>query len=187
MQRQAQKAETGHARITFKFDPRKALEIILYVAGSVTEPSFHRISKILYFADREHLARYGRLMCGDSYVAMRHGPVPSGTYDILKFVRGDLQFCPAQGAEDAFRVEDSKIVRPRRDPNRAILSKSETECLDEAIKKYGKMSFTALTKESHDAAWKAADANDIIDVEQIIATLPDAEELLEYLRGSQTG
>jgi hypothetical protein len=60
-----------------RFDAHKALEVILYVAGSV--PDMYRALKVLYFADREHLGRYGRLICGDTYVAMRLGPVPSGS------------------------------------------------------------------------------------------------------------
>ncbi|MEK7221817.1 MAG: Panacea domain-containing protein, partial [Nitrospirota bacterium] len=62
----------------FRFDPDKAIQAILFVARSITGATFHQISKIIYFADKDHLQKYGRLICGDSYVAMKHGPVPSG-------------------------------------------------------------------------------------------------------------
>lgn len=170
-------------RIRFKFDPEKAVEAILYVANRVVDPGFHRVSKILYFADREHLAKYGRFVCGDSYVAMRNGPVPSGTYDILKYVRGDgLPFpCAVPHARESFRVEQGRLVFPLRDADPEVLSDSDKECLDVAIGKYGRMSFKQLTSASHDEAWESADENDFIEIERIAATLPDSEHLLEHL------
>lgn len=167
--------------ITFKFDPAKALEVLLYIATRVADPGFHRVSKILYFADREHLARYGRFICGDSYVAMKHGPVPSGSYDILKHVRGDGLPCPVPGAQAAFRVDDGKLIVPLRESRLECLSASDRECLDAAIANYGKLSFSRLTQLSHDQAWDSADENEFIAVEQIVATLPDADELLRHL------
>ncbi len=170
-------------RIKFHFDPEKAVEVILYVATRVTDPGFHRLSKILYFADRDHLANYGRFICGDSYVAMKHGPVPSGTYDMLKFVRGDDGLtCAVPHAQEAFRVDDRKLVIPFKDANPDALSESERECLDAAISTYGKMPFKKLTDISHDKAWESADENEFIEVEQIVATLPDPNHLLEHLR-----
>ena len=74
----------------FEFNAEKAIEVILYIAEHIKEPTFHTVSKVLYFADKEHLEKYGRFICGDSYIAMRRGPVPSGVYDLLKLARGDL-------------------------------------------------------------------------------------------------
>jgi uncharacterized phage-associated protein len=169
------------SRIKFHFDAEKAVDVILYIAKRVADPGFHRISKILYFADRDHLAKYGRFICGDSYVAMKHGPVPSGTYDIMKHVRGDGLPCPVPHAAESFKVEDGKKVVPLKEADLDTLSESEKECLDVAIAKYGKMPFKKLTDISHDKAWQAADENEFIEVEQIVATLPDAKHLLEYL------
>lgn len=176
------------ARIKFHFDPEKAVEVILYVANRVGDPSFHRISKILYFADREHLAKYGRFICGDSYVAMKHGPVPSGTYDILKFVRGDDGLtCNVSRAKESFHVDERKLIIPSKDANQDLLSESEKECLDGAIVNFGKLSFGKLTKLSHDKAWDSADENESIEVEQIAITLPDAKHLLKHLTNPYPG
>jgi len=170
-------------RIKFHFEPDKAVEVILYVANRVRDPGFHRVSKVMYFADRDHLATYGRFICGDSYVAMKHGPVPSGTYDILKFVRGDeIAFpCAIPHAKDSFRVDNGKSIIPSRDANLELLSESEKECLDAAIAKYSDMPFGQLTDISHDKAWESADENDFIEIEQIVATLPDSKTLLDHL------
>lgn len=175
-------SSSANTRISIRFDAQKALEAILFVAHRVGDPGFHRISKILYFADREHLSQYGRLICGDSYVAMKLGPVPSRTYDILKCVRGDRERCEIEGASDAFQVRNGKYVKPTREADLSMLSKSDIKCLNESIKEYGDLPFDILTDVSHDQAWKSAGENNIIDIEQIVKTLSDSEELLAHLK-----
>ena len=172
---------------TSEFDPDKAVEAILYIANRVQDPGFHRISKILYFADKEHLSRYGRLICGDHYVAMKHGPVPSGIYDIFKHVRGDGIYCPVQHAQEAFGVEADHCVVPYRDFDPDALSDSERECLDVAIKEYRDLNFHTLTQRSHDGAWEAAGENEFISLFSIADTLPNAEEVLNHLRDPYPG
>ena len=168
----------------FSFEPEKALNTILWVAGKVSDPTFHRISKLIYFADKLHLQRYGRLICGDSYFAMKHGPVPSEVYDMLKAVRGDGSSEYRKEAVQAFEVRGRMKVVPLRSADPEVFSESDLECLNDSIKTYGCMTFEQLTAVSHDAAWDSADENDIIDVEQIIATLPDGEALLQHLQQS---
>jgi len=169
-------------RLTFHFDAEKALHVIVWLARQVSDPTFHRISKLLYFADRMHLERYGRLICGDSYVAMKHGPVPSELYDMLKAVRGDGLSPHFDQAKQAFRVEAHKRVVPLQDPQLDRFSESDLECLQESVTLHGHLAFSELTNLSHDQAWDSVDENDVIDVEEIIATFPDGNALLEHLR-----
>jgi len=82
--------------LKFKYDEHKAISSLLYIAGHLiglndrkVKPDLHKVFKILYFADQKHLARYGRVIVGDFYIAMDHGPVPSNMYDMVKTVRGD--------------------------------------------------------------------------------------------------
>ncbi len=166
----------------FVFDEDVAIEVILYIAHRVFDPTFHRISKIMYFADKTHLERYGRFICGDNYVAMQHGSVPSFTYDILKVRRFEHHPHPIyKKIKSAFRV-DEYTVTPLREADSDCLSDSDIECLDEAIEKYGRMSFSELTQNSHDAAWKAVDENDFIEIEHIVNTFENSTALLEHLR-----
>lgn len=168
----------------FRFDPEKALNLVLYVAREVPLATFHTISKVIYFADKLHLQRYGRLICGDSYVAMKHGPVPSEIYDMMKDVRGDGFSEHWQTAREAFQVKGKATVVPSKAPDLDVFSDSDLECLAESIKTYGHLDFARLTELSHDAAWKATDDNDMIDLEQIAATLPDGPALIQHLRAS---
>lgn len=47
-------------------------------------PSQYDIVKSIFLADRRHMNRFGRPITFDNYVALKHGPVPSLTYDLLR-------------------------------------------------------------------------------------------------------
>ena len=162
-----------------RFDLEKAIEVLLHIAERST--NIYNILKVLYFADREHLAKYGRLICGDSYVAMRHGPVPSGAYDLIKHARGDGFRWMNVPITEAFSIQGHTVV-PRRKANLDLLSESDLECLDAAIAKYGHLSFSRLKNLSHDKAYESSDENDFIPLEAIVKTLPDGDLLLSYLQ-----
>jgi len=169
-------------RFKSKFDARKAIEVLLYIAARV--PDMYKALKVLYFADLEHLQRYGRQICGDSYVAMRHGPVPSGAYDLVKLARGEGLGWADYPIREDFAVQDVTII-PRREANLALLSASDVECLDLAIERVRPLSFGQLRQLSHDAAFAASDENDYMPLESIVRTLPNAALLLDYLRNGQ--
>lgn len=164
-----------------EFDQKVALEAILYLADKSASPTFHHIAKLLYFADRMHLERYGRFICGDRYVAMKHGPVPSGVYDMIKAAQNGVQYLCFPEAEGAFDVVGKYTVKPRRHPDVGWFSSSDLACLDEALRKYDKYTFEEMTRMSHDSAWRAADENDFISIEAIVASLGNPSGLLEHL------
>ena len=163
-----------------KFNARKAIEVMLYVAERVRD--MYSLLKIMYFADQKHLAKYGRLISGDSYIAMNYGPVPSGAYDIIKYVRGDGFFTIDEPAKEAFQVQGRETILPLRRADTELLSDSDMECLDEAIKQYGSLSFKELRERSHDQAFLSASHNGVISLEVIARALPDGELLWDYLQ-----
>lgn len=165
-----------------RFDAQKAIEAILYIAERVQEPSFHRIAKILYFADKQKLANFGGLVLGDEYWALKHGPVPSAVYDILKSVRGDGHHSARDQAKAAFSVRDSHNVAANRKANLRYLSRADLQCLDNAIGTYGQMGFARLTKESHDTAWDAVGENDVMSFEDIARATHNPEAALVAVR-----
>ena len=171
----------------FKFDPEKAVEVILYIAIRAPKRDIYHVLKLLYFADKAHLERNGRFICGDSYVAMKSGPVPSGTYDIIKDIRADGIHSFAEHARHAFTVKDNYELSPLRDADSTFFSESDIECLDESIKTYGPLSGAELKKRSHDDAYKAADENDFIDIEQIARMFPGGEKLIKHLQDPYPG
>ncbi len=46
--------------------------------------AYLKLIKLLYLSDRQSLDSYGESISGDRFVAMKHGPVLSQTYDLIK-------------------------------------------------------------------------------------------------------
>lgn len=176
------------------FSPEKALESVLYIATKLRSPTIHEVLKVRYFADKLHLAQYGYLASGDDYVAMKFGPVASGTYNLLKAARGDQggwvhpRF--AELVDGALGVDaDRKTLRPLRPPLMDRLSVADVSCLDEATQRYGNMPFQQRTNLSHDAAWEAAwnvaSEDEVgqspMPVASIASTLENAQEVIAHL------
>ena len=138
-----------------QFDKVKTLNALLYVANRVQRKDFHKIFKVIYFADRQHLADWGRPITGDTYIAMEAGPVPSRMYDMLKIVRGDSYVSDTEGLGQYFQVENWMYVRPLVDADLNKLSANEQEALSDAIAKYASLSYDEIKEKSHDVAWRS--------------------------------
>jgi uncharacterized phage-associated protein len=138
-----------------QFDRTKALNALLYVANRVQRKDFHKIFKIIYFADRQHLADWGKPITGDTYIAMEAGPVPSKMYDMLKIVRGDSYLPDVEGLGKFFAVENWMYVKPLADADLNKLSRNEQEALDDSIAKYSALSYDEIKEKSHDVAWRS--------------------------------
>lgn len=168
--------------IKFKFDAEKTVEAIIYLAHHyANEPTVMAICKLLYFADKTSLQDYGRFISGDAYFAMRHGPVPSHSYDMMKeAVSGSL----------GFQVSNSKII-PLREPDLEKFSKSDLKCLETTIEAYRCFPAWQLRQLSHDPAWQKNEPGEgtpksiPIPIEDIIDTIDNGEELLEFLQETQ--
>lgn len=138
-----------------QFDRTKALNALLYVANRLQRKDFHKIFKIIYFADRQHLADWGRPITGDTYIAMEAGPVPSRLYDMLKIVRGDSYMPDSEGLGRYFQIDNWMYVNPLVDSDLNKLSANEQEALLEAINKYAMLSYDEIKEKSHDVAWRS--------------------------------
>src|SRR5258706_11764751 len=103
-------------KLKFEFRKEKASEAIIYIARRIPDPTYHSISKLLYFADKTSLERYGRFIFGETYVAMKHGPVPSNVYDMMKEAPDNGEF--------GFRTENDHDIVTSRDANVNELSDS---------------------------------------------------------------
>ncbi len=172
------------SNIEFEFKHPKAMEAILYIANSdkVTDTTFMRVLKLLYLADKTSLESWGRFIFGDTYYAMKHGPVPTNAYDIMKDARDEDAY------HSDFEVSGGYTIQPNRKANIEKLSESDTECLDQVIASYGRLPVWQLRDITHDDAykviWAAAgeDGSTPIPLERIISEFDDADELLDYLQ-----
>jgi len=169
------------------WDRVKAIEAILYLANGLFHPTKLQIYKLLYLADKLHLSRYGRLIIRDQYVAMKLGPVPSQTHDLLKTT------IEIDGNTPLMVATDGRAIHALRDANLQKLSQSDIECLDETLRLYRRASPSQLIDLTHDTLWdeltdKGARFNTDgisqsvpMPLERIVETLPNAAEVRAYL------
>jgi uncharacterized phage-associated protein len=174
--------------IQFKFHEEKAIAALLHISKSLVslhspkaKPDLHKIFKIMYFADQKHLARYGRPVLGDFYVAMDHGPVPSQVYDMVKIVRGDTIFHSARNYSAFFELNDH-FVYPKREPDMDLFSESDLECIDESLRENRYLSFNQLKAKSHDNAYCKAAKDDKISFREIAKQAGANASMLSYIQ-----
>lgn len=175
------------------FSPKRAVEVLIFIAKHLKNPTIHEVLKIQYFADKLHFSKFGFMASGDSYVAMNFGPVASNTYDLLKAAGGKrsrwIHPTFVHLTEGAISVANGLTVHSLREPEVDEISPAELTCLEEAISKWGDMPFKARTELSHDSAWEKAWKNagnenllaGEMETLDIVRTLPNAEEVMEHL------
>ncbi|MDR1121209.1 MAG: SocA family protein [Dysgonamonadaceae bacterium] len=164
------------------FHEKKALNSALYIANRLNRKDFHKIFKILYFSDREHLCGYGRAITGDTYIAMPDGPVPSNIYDIFKSVRGDGFYKDNGKFSEHFSVADWDLIRPKHDADLDELSVSDVECIDHSIKLYGSLSWDEIREKSHDYAWRATTLGRPVTYDNILREQGATDEFIDYVK-----
>lgn len=160
----------------------KALNAVLLISKKLKCKDFHKIFKVLYFADRNHLTEYGRSITGDTYIAMADGPVPSKIYDIFKSVRGDGYFIDKGNFSNFFSVENWDLIIPKKEPNIKALSKTDIECLEFSLNEYGDLTWDAIKEKSHDYAWRNTALNNPISLENLLLETGNDESYIEYIK-----
>ena len=177
-----------------RFQPKidKIKEVILYLAHQTDiELTRYRVVKLVYLADLLHLNRHGRPITYDHVVAMKNGPVPSTTYDILnqdrrrKLNYGKMPFDYVQ------RGERNYIENPKREVNERLFSKSDLKALEETVREHGKKTFRELFDLTHEhtgykRAWKRKGAKNSVPIpfEDLIEENEGKAQLVEDLRAT---
>ncbi len=138
--------------IKFKYDPQKAKHATLFLlhrhGGAMGRM---KLLKLVFFADRQHLAEHGRPIVGGTYVAMPHGPVPSELYDEIKTVRR---------SSDWLAIDGVKVVATQR-PDEDELSESDLEAIAFIDREFGRYDTFSLRNLTHRLeAWRRHYLND---------------------------
>jgi uncharacterized phage-associated protein len=160
------------SRLRFQFNPSKFANAVAYLAGACPGSTKMTICKQLYFADKEHLVRYGRPILGDEYYKLKHGPVPTQGLDML---RGKAAAAKTALLKKYVTVLGDSI-QPKQMADKKVLSRSDLEVLDWVIEKYGRMTAAELRHASHSepAYIKSRDAGPI-DYALFFDGQPDSE------------
>lgn len=140
---------------------RRVLESILFLINEATRRGIYvteyDIDKSIFVADVTHLNKYGRPITFDNYVAMKDGPVPSLTRDVLQPSFKPLpHFHEAEwppwdrvpSTDDGQRAH--KFINPKREANLRALSKSDTQELVQALLLVKSKGFHGTKKWTHE-------------------------------------
>jgi len=170
-------------RISFRFNVKKAIEVILWLASRKQDgvDVFH-IVKAIFYSDVYHLNNYGRVIFGDTYAAMKYGPIPSKTYDILN---NDLLTMSCLGLTEVPFERNNIIIKALRNPNMEEFSESDIEALQYGWDEVKDKSFKQISDSlhEHDAYKKKWDSSERtvnsipIDFEDLIVDKEIKEEL----------
>jgi hypothetical protein len=119
--------------------------------------------KSLFLAERGHLNKFGRPITFDNYVAMRHGPVPSLAYDLLKKNRITMQKygvkeLPWLSAQAEHLGQGCMLFTASSVSSEgSVLSPSDIEALRNALIVVSSLTFGQIRELTHgDAAYKEA-------------------------------
>lgn len=116
--------------------------------------------KLVFFADRYHVRKYGRPVTGDSYLAMNYGPVPSGTKD-LAYLSEFLSNHERSYAETYLQrsTADAHSFESKAEPETRVFSETDLEALGFAWAQFGRFDQFALADITHDyPEWKRHEA-----------------------------
>jgi len=131
------------------FDYRKATQCLNYLALKAGKSIDKlKVLKLIYFADRYHLRKYGRLITNDIYFAMELGPVASSTKDIA----GGSEFLDeteSKYANEYLHTRPQHKLVSNKLVDTDVFSESDIEALDFAWNKFGHLSPSALVELTH--------------------------------------
>lgn len=172
---------------------KKIESVVLYVLRYFSEGvDYIKLFKIIYFAQKDYLANYGKVLCPDTFKARKFGPVPALSDKVVKLVEleeGADAYPDLKDFCNSIRVEN-QMVFALCEPDMDYLSKKECECLD---KWYSfcrdKDSKTDLSPLSHDDAYEKAYERYIKDPQlgtmtniEIASAGGASEKMVNYIR-----
>jgi uncharacterized phage-associated protein len=168
--------------IEFQFKPEKFASAVAFFVDRVPAGlTKKQICKLMYFADKEHLLRYGRPITGDVYCALPQGHVPSRG---LNAINGNV----ARAGEDAVRsvrryghLEGWRFVLDAP-PDMKVFSRTDVEVLEQVVATLGGLSAWQLERRSHnEPSWKKTAPNGRVDFELFFENHPESELIRQVL------
>jgi hypothetical protein len=106
---------------------KKIESVVLYVLRSFAEGvDYIKLFKIIYFAQKEYLAKYGKVLCPDTFKARTFGPVPALSDKVIKLVEledDDINSYPdLKSFYKSIRVQNQMVYALKK-PDMDYLSK----------------------------------------------------------------
>ena len=143
------------SKIKYKVNSEKAIETILLLSTLKPNIDLYHVGKIIFYAEKEHINKYGRPIIGDKYMCGKDGPFPSKIRDLVHSKELYLTIDDLQAIHKAVKItksneKDYPLISPLKKPDMDLFSESDIECLMETFKEIGDLSFQELRKLTHD-------------------------------------
>lgn len=197
-------AYTLHKKFTFYFvipnlmkvrDQKRFVELLLYILNRTGRLDSYHVFKILYFAERLHVATWGLGFVPDNFLAKTNGPVPenlsiaieelSKSEDELSKLIDALTVHMQEKVEEMPDGKDT-FFEAKREADMNYISKADKDVLDSAISDYAHLPFLELRRLSHDEAWEEADkrvnGTDVLSPVTMAKAMKVDEAMLDYVR-----
>lgn len=155
------------------FDYKKTVAVLWKIASVCGSVDKLKAAKLVYIMDREHLKKYGRTITGDWYYALRYGPVPSSTLNLLNADAGNSAYRALGKTLDALAEDIGEALRYRDEhirievalddrpfialgkPDFDLLSESDVEEIDVVLKRHSRAATSSLVDLVHEfPEWK---------------------------------
>jgi len=170
------------APIRFEFRAAKFVAAVTYLAQACRGMTKLKLCKMLYFADKEHLVRFGRPITGDQYYKLPHGPIPTRGLDLLK----GQGYAPDVALLEKYVAVKGMTIHPKQAPENRVFSRSDLGVLDSVCSKYGRMTVVQLRTLSHkERAWLEASENGPMDFGLFFGDDPDAVQVKKLVEAQQ--
>src|ERR1017187_2842936 len=169
--------------ISFTFKPKKFASVVAYFAERRPGITKKELCKLIFFADKDHLVRYGRPITGDHYYALEQGPIPTRGLDALN-EKGD----PAAISEILRygKLNGWTFLPNGQSPDIKTLSKSDLKVLAEVFEEIGHLPAWQLEELSHkEPAWAQASRNGPMDFELFFEGRAEAADMKAILLEEQ--
>lgn len=177
----------------YRMDYDKAIEAVVWLANKNPNIDIYHVAKILYFAEKTHLNRYGRPIIGATYIRMPFGQAPS---EIRDFINKNVWKIEPQYLKrffDAIKISKDPYdkLESLRDADIDCFSDTDIECLEESLSKYRNTTFDQLKEISHsERSWNDTEENGKIDYFLMVdednenqqETIEDIRTISQYVR-----
>lgn len=171
--------------IRFRFNEIKTTQAVtLFLQKSDgRKMNYMKLIKLLYLADREALLRWSRPITGDTYFAMKNGPVLSNVLNIINY--GEDPEDDSYWYKYITKPSDYMVELTESVPEQDKLSKREIALIDEIFDKFNEFDQWDLVKICHDILpeWKdPGNSREAIQIDDILREEKISDEEIEEIK-----
>ncbi|MBF0541334.1 MAG: SocA family protein [Nitrospirae bacterium] len=132
-------------------ETKTIIEAVHYLLDKLGTCDKIKLIKLIFFADKYHLTRYGRSITHDTYFAMPLGIVGSTLKDILSFNSNMLSKQEFKDVSDFIEKIDENNFKSKKNIEYSydMLSETDIEALDFIINNFGNKTQWELSEYSH--------------------------------------